>query len=110
VAVGFGGGGGDLFDLTGIGDDEFADQRQQMVVDVPGVGGGLDHDGVARQQMSFSPSRPTLDRHLARLEHDALGVVDAADIKVVLVQVNGNEAGVGHTWLLVYEHSDLLAS
>jgi hypothetical protein len=50
--------GGDQFDLGRMCHDRAADQGDEQVVDRPGVGGGLDHDGVAVKQIGLRPLRP----------------------------------------------------
>jgi len=44
--VGLDGGGGDPLDLEGVGDDTACHQGGEEIVDGPGIGGGLQDDGV----------------------------------------------------------------
>jgi hypothetical protein len=99
--------GGDEFHLGWMDDHGTADQGDDLVVDCPGIGGGLKHHLVGGEQIGLSPGQPARELDLVRLEHDTLLGVDRANHEVVLVNVDGNEAldvlkgKVTHATLLV---------
>jgi hypothetical protein len=55
VFVGLDPGGGNELDLVGIGDRKLTDEGSDDIAEGPGVGGGLDDDGIGRAQVLPSP-------------------------------------------------------
>jgi hypothetical protein len=83
---------GDPLDLKGVGHHAASDERGQEVVDVPGVAGGLQDDGVVWAQMGGSPSREVIEGDAARLEHYLLVHIHDRYDNEVLVEVKPHKA------------------
>jgi hypothetical protein len=78
--------------------DHASDQRDEQIIDDPGIGGGLDHDRIGGVQIGRCPIRPAMQFDTTRREHDALVGIDAADHQIVFVDVDGDLAGPGLKW------------
>jgi len=50
--------GGDQLHQAGVGDDSPADEGSDLVEEVPGIGSGLDDQGIGRLQVGCRPTRP----------------------------------------------------
>jgi len=82
---------GDLLDADGVGDLDLGDPRGKQVVDVPGVGGGLNDDLVGREEVLFGPGGEVLVGDAARAEEGLPLGVDGGDEGVVFVDVQGDK-------------------
>jgi hypothetical protein len=91
VSVGFDACFSDPLDLRGMSDDHSLHQGNDLIVDIPGVGGGFEDDGIRGEQVGLGPSRPLLQGDTPRVEYHLLAGVDAADNEIVLVQVESQE-------------------
>ena len=71
---------GDEFHQARIGNQRLADPRRDLVVEVPGVGGGLHHQRIGRFQVRLRPARPGVQLNAPRREHHFLPGIDAAHL------------------------------
>jgi hypothetical protein len=87
VPIGLDTGFGDPLDLWGMSDDGSIHQGSHEVIDLPGIGGGFENDGVSGEQVCPSPGWPFLQRYSSWIEDYLLLPVDASDDQIVLMQV-----------------------
>jgi hypothetical protein len=87
--------GGDELDKTGVGDDDLGDERRDLIVEIPGVGGGFNDQEVGREKVGGRPTVPggELDSS-GREDGSELGSY-AADNDVILMEIDGEETGSG---------------
>jgi hypothetical protein len=95
VAIGFHACFRDPLNLRGMSDDHTVRQGEDQIVDMPGIRGGFDDDIVRGQELGFSPSVELLQGYAARVEHDLLEAVDAADNEIMLMQIKSEIAFQG---------------
>jgi hypothetical protein len=82
----------DELDVVGVGDRDAGNERLDEVVDEPGVGGGLQDDGVGGFEVLGGPLLEPGEGDAPGREDDLLVGVDGARDQVVLVEVEGYEA------------------
>jgi hypothetical protein len=87
--------GGDELNQTGVCDDDLGDERGDLVVEIPGVGSGLDDQDVGRQKVGIRPFRPAGELDRTRGEDGFELWIYAADNDVILVEIDGEETGSG---------------
>jgi hypothetical protein len=87
--------GGDELNQTGVGNDDLGDERRDLVVEIPGVGGGLDDQDIGRQEITFGPFRPAGKFDPARGEDGFEPRIYAANNDVILVEIDSEETGSG---------------
>jgi hypothetical protein len=92
VPIGLYTGFSDPLDLWGMSDDGSINQGSDLVIDLPGIGGGFEDNVVSGEQVCLSPGRPFLKGYSAWIEDYLLLPVDASNDQIVLVQVESQEA------------------
>jgi len=91
--VGFGAGFGDLLDADGVSDLDIRDKMCQQVVDMPGIGGGLDDHAVFGKQVTCCPIGQLLIGDLARLQQDMAIPINSSHDGIVFVDIEGEVTG-----------------
>jgi hypothetical protein len=90
--IGFDAGCRDEADQERMADGHRGDQRSQMVVQVPGVGGRLQHDGVSRSEVFATPRLKVGHRNALWTEDYGLLGIDCGHCDGVAVDIQGYEA------------------
>jgi hypothetical protein len=90
--VGLDGSRRDELDVVGVGDGDAGNEGLDDVVDEPGVGGGLQDDGIAGPEVLGSPVFELEYGGPPGMEDDLLLGIDATRDQVVLVEVESDEA------------------
>ena len=65
VPIGLDTGFSDPLDLWGMSDYNAVHQGNELIIDLPGVGGGFEHDDVGREQVGLSSGWPFWKGYLA---------------------------------------------
>lgn len=97
VGVGFDGCLSDPFDLEGVGDHATADQGGQEV-DVPGIAGGFQDDGIGGAKVGLGPGGEVVQVDAFGFEDDLLVSIHGSDDHEVFVEVDAHETG--RTWVV----------
>jgi hypothetical protein len=87
--------GGDELNQTGVGNDDLGDEGGDLVVEMPGVGGGLDDQDIGRQEITLGPFRPAGEFDPARGEDGFEPRIYGADNDVILMEIDGEETDGG---------------
>ncbi|MFV2044829.1 MAG: hypothetical protein ACC700_16535, partial [Anaerolineales bacterium] len=85
----------DPLDLWRMSNYRLSRQGCDLVIDLPGVGGGFQHDGVCGEQVSPGPGGPFLQGDAAGFEHDLLAEVDTTDDQIAFACHGGLGQGEG---------------
>jgi hypothetical protein len=93
--VGLDASGGDELDGARVGDDDLGHERRDLVVEIPGVGGGLNDEDVGGLEMNCSPCGPSGKLDPARGEDGFELGTDATNDGVILVEIDSEETGSG---------------
>jgi hypothetical protein len=87
--------GGDEFDQTWVGDDDLGDERGYLVVEIPGVGSGLDNQDIGGFEIDSSPLGPGGELDWTGREDGLELGIDAANDDVILVEIYSKETDAG---------------
>jgi hypothetical protein len=93
VPVGFDCGRTNPFDEQRIGDGHGGDSRSQLVVEMPGVERGFEHDRIRRMETRLLPGRELVPGQPYGTQHDLLLRIHGPDRHGPFVDVQTDEAG-----------------
>jgi hypothetical protein len=81
-----------LGDLARIGHHHSPDQRGDLVIEIPGIGGGFNHQDIRLAQILLGPGRPFAQIHPPGWQDDHHLGIQTAHHHIMLVQVDGQVA------------------
>jgi hypothetical protein len=80
---------GDPLNHRRVSNNRLTHQWDDLVIDIPGVGGGFEDNSISREQVGPGPERPFLHGYSEWIEDYLLLPVESADDDIMLVQVEG---------------------